>query len=57
MSYNEKQVLGAYIKSVTSEINIIRRFAEDNNLLHEQIYINFEDFLNKISTMDPADRL
>jgi len=57
MVNNEKQTLETYIKTVQAEINNIRRFAETNDLLHEQIYIDFENFMNKISVMDPTDRL
>jgi len=57
MLNNEKQILETYIKTVQTEINNIRRFAEANDLLHDQIYIDFENFMNKISVMDPTDRL
>ena len=33
--------------------NEIRVFAKNNDCLNEQFYINWEDELNRFSTMDP----
>lgn len=35
------------------QIFVMREFAKQHNLIHSQEYIDFEDKLNAISTMDP----
>lgn len=34
-----------------------RKYAQDQNLVHTQEYINFEDFINRISTMEPDEQI
>jgi len=41
------------IKDATMHMLCVRSIAEENNLLHTQEYIEFEDFMNKLSTFPP----
>lgn len=43
------------ITKVIEEIQKIRNMAVMGDLLNDQIYLDFEDFLNKVSVMDPEE--
>lgn len=45
------------ITDALNKVESIRKSAEDLDLLDTQEYLSFEDELNKISTMDPNDRI
>ena len=50
-----KPVLEERITKVIEEIQKIRNMAVMGDLLNDQIYLDFEDFLNKVSVMDPEE--
>lgn len=43
------------ITKVIEEIQKIRNMAVMGDLLNDQVYLDFEDFLNKVSVMDPEE--
>lgn len=45
------------IQNALETVKKVRIFAEDENLLNEQEYIDFEVILSKISTMDPNTKI
>ena len=50
-----KPVLKERITKVIEEIQKIRNMAVMGDLLNDQMYLDFEDFLNKVSVMDPEE--
>ena len=46
-----------YLSGSLQMIKIIRQVCKEKNLLNEQHFINWEDELNRISTMDPEEDL
>lgn len=46
-----------YLSGSLQMIKIIRQVCKEKNLLNEQHFINWEDGLNRISTMDPEEDL
>lgn len=47
------QQLTDMLNDVIAKVYAVRSYAKQHNLIHSQEYINFEDTLNAISTMDP----
>lgn len=50
-----KPVLEERITKAIEEIQEIRNMAVMGDLLNDQVYLDFEDFLNKVSVMDPEE--
>lgn len=46
-----------YLSGSVQMMKIIRQVCKEKNLLNEQHFINWEDELNRISTMDPEEDL
>ena len=46
-----------YLSGSVQMMKIIRQVCKEKNLLSEQHFINWEDELNRISTMDPEEDL
>ena len=46
-----------YLSGSVQMMKIIRQVCKEKNLLNEQHFINWEDELNRISTMDPEENL
>lgn len=49
----EHPSLEVAIKQVEDLLMQIRTYSKEHNLLNEQFYLEFEDRLNKFSTLDP----
>lgn len=41
------------ITTIINDIEQVRQYCKDNNLLNSQLYLDFEDELNKLSVLDP----
>jgi hypothetical protein len=39
--------------AIINDIKKVRQYCKDNNLLNSQLYLDFEDELNKLSVLDP----
>lgn len=45
-------ILNGKLQNVTNELNEIVKYVEENNLYNTQEYLDFEDYLNRISVRD-----
>lgn len=39
--------------TIINDIKKVRQYCKDRNLLNNQLYLDFEDELNKLSVLDP----
>lgn len=47
------QNIGDTMTEIINDIKQVRQYCKDNNLLNSQLYLDFEDELNKLSVLDP----